>query len=267
LEDRRFALLLCLGCEFQFKDPPIEAEKLSTCYARADSANWEVSPDPWQRRFDTLGSLLSTHAAGRRVLDIGCFNGALLSYLGDAWQRFGIEPSFAAAALARTRGVNVLASTLDDLSPEVGPFDAILAIDVIEHLPAPLTFFQQVHERLAADGIMVILTGNTDAVAWRLQKSMYWYCNLPEHMSFYNRRSLEQVGRRVGFELADFRTLTHARMSLARHLIDIAKSVAYVGGRAVRGLGLAPLQRVFVERRGPSIQSAKDHLACVMRKA
>jgi SAM-dependent methyltransferase len=266
LGDQRFALRRCRPCEFQFKDPPIDAQKLLACYAKADSANWELDPDPWQRQFDVLGELLAAHSRGPRVLDVGCFNGALLAYLGDGWQRFGVEPSRAAADLARKRGVNVLAATLDELPPEKDAFDAILAIDVVEHLVEPLSFFRQVRERLADGGIFLVLTGNTDALAWRLQGSMYWYCNLPEHVSFYNRRSLEAIGTEVGLEVADFRTLGHKRMSSVRHLSDMAKSAAYIAGRRLGGFGLAPLRRLFVNRRGPSIQSAKDHLACVMRK-
>src|SRR5688572_6183644 len=93
LGDTRFVLRRCPRCEFQFKDPPIDSEKLMACYAAADSAKWELDPDPWQRQFDILGELLAAHARGRRVLDVGCFNGALLAYLGDGWQRFGVEPS------------------------------------------------------------------------------------------------------------------------------------------------------------------------------
>jgi SAM-dependent methyltransferase len=265
LGDTRFVLRRCPRCEFQFKDPPIDSEKLMACYAAAGSANWELDPDPWQRQFDILGELLSAHARGRRVLDVGCFNGALLAYLGDGWQRFGVEPSRAAAELAQERGVDVLATTLDDLPVDTTAFDAVLAIDVVEHLVEPLPFFRQVREQLVDGGILLILTGNTDALAWRLQGSMYWYCNLAEHMSFYNRRSLERIGNEVGFEVADFRAMGHKRLSSAWHLRDLAKSAAYIAGRRVGGLGLAPLQRVFVERRGPTIQSAKDHLACVMR--
>ena len=265
LGDTRFVLRRCLGCEFQFKDPPIETEKLMACYAAADSANWELDPDPWQRQFDILGELLAAHVRGRRVLDVGCFNGALLAYLGDGWQRFGVEPSREAAGLAHERGVHVLAATLDELPSDTIPFDAILAIDVVEHLVEPLPFFRAVRERLADRGIFLILTGNTDALAWRFQGSMYWYGNLPEHVSFYNRGSLERIGKEVGFEVADFRTLGHKRLSSLWHLSDMAKSAAYIAGRRLGGLGLAPLRRVFVERRGPTIQSAKDHLVCVMR--
>jgi SAM-dependent methyltransferase len=265
LGDTKFVLRRCPRCAFSFKDPPIDAEKLMACYAAADAANWELDPNPWQRQFDILGELLSAHARGRRVLDVGCFNGALLGYIGDGWQRFGVEPSRAAAGLARERGVDVLAATLDELPADTTPFDAVLAIDVVEHVVEPLPFFRAVRERLADGGVFLILTGNTDALAWRLQGSMYWYCNLPEHVSFFNRRSLEWIGREAGFDVANFRTLGHKRMSSVRHLSDVAKSAAYIAGRRAGGLGLAPLRRVFVERRGPSIQSAKDHLACVMR--
>jgi SAM-dependent methyltransferase len=261
----QFVLRRCTRCAFSFKDPPIDFEKLMACYAAADSANWGLDPDPWQRQFDILSELLAAHARGRRVLDVGCFNGALLGYMGEGWQRFGVEPSRAAATLARERGVDVLAATLDELPVDVTAFDAVLAIDVVEHIAEPLPFFRAVRERLADGGIFLIFTGNTDALAWRLQGSMYWYCNLPEHVSFYNRRSLEWIGKAIGFEVAHFRRLGHKRLSSLWHVSDMAKSAAYIAGRRLGGLGLAPLRRVFVERRGPTIQSAKDHLACVLR--
>ena len=48
-----------------------------------------------------------------------------------------MEPSHAAADLARQRGVDVMADTLQTLKGAVEPFDAILAIDVVEHLVDP----------------------------------------------------------------------------------------------------------------------------------
>jgi hypothetical protein len=55
-------------------------------------------------------------------------------------------------------------------------------------------------------------------------------------------------------------------MPLRRWFSDTMKSATYAAGRAVRGLGIPPLRRLFVDRRGPTIQSARDHLLYVFRK-
>ncbi len=266
LGDETFSLRRCLDCGFQFKDPAIDPDKLLACYAAADSDNWGESPDPWQRKFDVLLEVLERHAPGRRILDVGCFNGAMLSYFGESWTRCGVEPSKAAADLARRRGVSVLADTLENINGSVEPFDAILAIDVVEHLVDPLRFFRNVSERLNRGGVFVVLTGNTAALAWQWQGSMYWYCSLPEHVSFYNRGSFEKLGSLSGMDCVECLDLGHKRLPISRWGTDTLKSAIYVTGRALGGFGLTPLRRIFVERRGPSIQTAKDHLICVLRK-
>ena len=256
----------CRQCGFQFKDPPIDAEKLMSCYMQANSDNWDLDPDPRQRKFDVIKSVLIRHAAGRRILDVGCFNGALLHYLGEEWQKFGVEPSRQAADLARARDVNVLAATLDELDPNTAPFDAVIAIDVAEHIVEPLPFFRQLSKLLAPGGVLLILTGDNEAFAWRLQTNAYWYCSLPEHVSFYNKRSLDRIGERLGITGVEYRRLTHKRMPLRRWCSDTAKCAAYVIGRKAQGFGISRLRRLFVERRGPSIETAKDHLIYLYRK-
>jgi SAM-dependent methyltransferase len=266
LGDTRFELVRCPECTFQFKDPVIDAEQLLACYSAADSDKWGESPDPLQRRFDTIRAVVEKHTPPGKVLDVGCFNGAMLDYFGDRWQRFGVEPSLAAAELARERGINVLCDTLERLPPEAGPFDAILAIDVLEHLVEPLPFFRQISERLRPGGVFVAFTGNTNSLAWRLQRSMYWYCSLPEHVSFYNRKAIAAAGGQVGLELIECSFHSHKRHAFSNKLSDLTKSTAYVVGRAAGGFGLKRLRHLFVERRGPSLQAARDHLLCVLQK-
>jgi SAM-dependent methyltransferase len=266
LGDTQFRLLGCRECEFQYKDPPISSDKLLACYARSTSSNWEVSPDPRLRRFDQLRSILESHRKGGKILDIGCSNGALLSYLGDQWRRFGVEPSLDAASMARQRNVNVLATGLEDLDQSQGKFDAILAIDVIEHIVDPMPFFRLTAARLETNGVFLVLTGNTSATSWRMQGSRYWYCSLPEHVSFYNRKSLNFVSKMIGLEGVDYRELCHKRMSIWRWCSDHVKSLLYVAGNRAKGFGVSSLQKRFVDRRGPSIESARDHLIYVFRK-
>ena len=266
LGDEQFWLRECRQCGFQFKDPIINQARLMECYAKASSHNWDIDPDPLWRQFDVLEAVAKRHANGRRVLDIGCFNGAMLTFFDTSWEKFGIEPSRDAVKLAESRGVRVLGASLDEFDRSTGAFDVILAIDVVEHIVEPLPFFQRVSELLAPNGIFVILTGDNQAIAWRLQGGNYWYSSLPEHVSFYSQKSLDEIGRQTGMAGVEYRRVCHKRLPFRRWAKDMVKSAAYIGGRATRGFGVPALRRLFVERRGPSIQAAHDHLIYVFRR-
>jgi len=266
LEQTEFSLHRCSHCGFQFKHPAIDPARLLACYAAAEAGHWGDSPDPRLRQFDVLKATLERHAPGRRVLDVGCFNGAFLQYLGDSWHRFGIEPSIEAARQARERGIDVLAPILQLLPPETPAFDAVLAIDVVEHIGYPAPFLLRLSSLLNPGGVLIVLTGDTDAPAWRLQGSRYWYCSLPEHVSFYNRQALEALGQVAGLHCLDIRRMRHKRLGFRYWCLDTAKSAAYLAGLALAGVGVPGLRRHIVDRRGPTIQSARDHLLCVLQK-
>jgi SAM-dependent methyltransferase len=266
LGNTEFMLRGCHSCGFQFKDPPLPASKLLECYAKANSDQWELDPDPRQRKFDLLQRVVEKHSSGGRILDVGCFNGALLNYLSGQWKKFGVEPSQEAAQMARARGIEVLSSSLDELDTNLMPFDAVIVTDVVEHIVEPLPFFRQLSNLVAHGGMLLILTGDTGSLAWRLQKNAYWYCSLPEHVSFYNKSSLDHIGKRTGMQGAEYLRLSHNRTSLFARCTDIVKNAAYVVGRRARGFGMPILRRLFVDRRGPSVESAHDHLIYVYRK-
>jgi SAM-dependent methyltransferase len=266
LGDAECRLVGCSRCGFQFKDPPIPTELLMDCYRRADSGNWDVDPDPRWRKFDVLKSVLERFSPGRRVLDVGCFNGALLQFLGDGWHKFGVEPSEDAVKLAESRGVHIVASSLEQIDGDLAPFDAVMAIDVAEHVIDPLTFFRQLSAQVAKGGVLMILTGNNESFAWQLQRGLYWYCTLPEHVSFYSRRTLDVIGEQTAMRGTYYRRMCHKRMPLRRWCGDMTKFVAYVVGRRLGGLGIPALRRLFIERGGPSMQSAHDHMLYVFRK-
>jgi len=186
--------------------------------------------------------------------------------LGSQWDKFGVEPSREAAELARGRGVDVLGSSLEELNPQQTQFDAVIVTDVVEHIVEPLPFFEQLSNLVAPGGVLFVMTGDTGSLAWRLQKNAYWYCSLPEHVSFYNKHSLDQLGQRIGMQGIEYIRLSHNRTSFLVRCTDMVKNVAYVIGRSTRGFGIPAMRRLFVDRRGPSIESAHDHLIYVYRK-
>lgn len=264
LSGMSFHLRACAKCNFNFKDPPITEAKLLECYARADEANWEINPDPHMRYFEVFKRVAEQHAPGRRALDIGCFNGALLQYLGSEWKTFGVEPSERAAKLAGERGVTILGATLQDIPKDHPPFDAIFAIDVLEHIIDPMPFCRRVRELLAPNGVFIGLTGDTGALCWRAHGSLYWYCSFPEHVSFFSRQTMDYIGDNVGMTSIAHQHMSHHRTSLGCKADQWAKSLFFITGTKLGWLGVSSLRKRF-HRCGPMWFASRDHMLHVMR--
>ena len=266
LDGMEFRLMRCPRCGFQFKFPPIPEEKMLACYAQASSGQWGLTVDPYHRRFDIMRALVETHSRGRRILDIGCFNGALLDYFGPTWERYGIEPSVQAVEVARERGIEILGATIEALPENQFQFDAILAIDIVEHINEPVPFFERVAGCLKPGGIALIVTGDTGAPSWRLLGSAYWYCSLPEHVSFFNRQAISQLASRVGMQPLVYHRSSHKRMRTLRLFKELLMNYGYLAGRSVGGLGIAALRERCVLRGAPYWFTSHDHMFCVLEK-
>lgn len=265
LEVTAFRLACCQNCGFQFKQPPIPESWLRTCYEQASASQWGDDPNPIERQFDLLRDLISQYARGRRVLDIGCGNGAILEYLGSEWERYGVELCTESSRRAAERGVNILGETLDDLSTDQQPFDVILMIDVIEHLPNPIPTLRRARSLLTRQGILIIFTGDTEAWSWRLLGSRYWYCCLPEHVCFYSQRTFEHIAARMNWKIVHWLRLSHVRSGALRRVRKLMKNLVYALGWRCHGFGMPAWKRYLYRNGAPDWLTANDHQLVVMQ--
>lgn len=110
-------------------------------------ADYDVKPDPshWPLHLSSILGCLRDLPRGARILDAGCGGGDFAVGLHEnGFEVLGIDASASAIAEARKRGFGrfELASIYEDLlQPFAGdPIDAIVCIEVIEHLYSPYTF-------------------------------------------------------------------------------------------------------------------------------
>lgn len=107
------------------------------------------------------------HCVGKRVLDAGCGVGYGSAFLGaSARTVLGVDVSGEAIdyAAARYGGGNVefAVGDLEQLERDDAEFDAVVAFEVIEHLPQPERFVAEARRVLKADGVLVVSTPRSE---------------------------------------------------------------------------------------------------------
>ena len=160
---------------------------------------------------------------GLRILDAGCAaggNGELLKKAG-AREVVGIELSAEAAGLARTCLDAVIEGDLAtvDLEPLAGePFDAVLFVDVLEHLLEPRAALVRYLALVKPGGLVVLLTAaiflmlrdpgfdpevrNLLAARWPQKDSGIFDRT---HVRFFARRDMVRLLESAGLEVLEVR--------------------------------------------------------------
>lgn len=106
-----------------------------------------------------LQHFVTPFAHGKRVLDIGCGEGGVLTAFERAgYECTGIEYSLDRFKYAREKGSSSIRFIHGDIEQLVLPeqFDVILMLDVIEHLNRKAAALQNIKQMLSPQGIAVI---------------------------------------------------------------------------------------------------------------
>lgn len=267
----RDSLYACRNCELLFRWPPPGPDDLDRYYrSQTSDERWQYEPERpvWRAIRQSLAPV-----PVRSILDVGCFRGDLLQYLGPGWTRHGVEPSVDAAQEASRRGVEILGPTVEALDAGDRRFGAITLVDVIEHLQRPMDCLHRLADLLVPGGRLVVFTGSTDAWSWRLAGLDYWYSALPEHVAFFCPAWFRWAAPRLGCEIRSVRRMPHRPAPWRTRLDEAGKNVLYAAyHRLSRMATLAPLLgRVPGLRRvgrwdGCWWTTARDHVLVTLER-
>jgi 2-polyprenyl-3-methyl-5-hydroxy-6-metoxy-1,4-benzoquinol methylase len=149
-------------------------------------------------------------ATSRKILEIGCGEGATLGYLkrrGIAKWTCGIDVHDAALQKARENGVDetILGNIEDSLLVNRDDrFDVILCLDVLEHLVDPWSVVERISDLLADGGIIIVSIPNVQhlrvIVPLIFGRWTYQDCGILDkgHLRFFTRRSAVELMRSGG---------------------------------------------------------------------
>lgn len=174
---------------------------------------------------------------GRRLLDAGCGTGMFLeAATARGWNAVGVDPARAAMVAASARGLRVIHGHLDDPSLEAGSFDAVTALQVVEHLPDPRNFLARCARLLRPGGALLIATPNPSSWLARATREDFSYWIPPTHVAWYPPSALRRLVVGAGLRPVRTRTWTtgalHEGMTIASAL-PLVRALPYRLRKAV----------------------------------
>ena len=188
-----------------------------------------------------------------RLLEVGCAYGYFLDQARASFSVSGIELAEDAVAACVARGLDVVRQPDDAFFAQRAPFDAVVMLDVIEHLERPDDVLGDLHARLRPGGLLMLTTGDFGSLAARTMGRKWRLMTPPQHLWFFTVESIKALLARKGYRVV---RVTHPTKQVPLSLIAFQLS-RYVGmqgwlkGRSVPGavpVNLFDAMRVFAER-------------------
>jgi SAM-dependent methyltransferase len=237
---------ICRTCGLVYQSPRMSAEELEDFYERSYREVYQGTEGPTQKdlfvqngRADALLDLLGGFVPSiDRYLDIGSSAGILLTRFQDHYQCqvVGVEPGEAYRSYAEIQGLTVYPA-LDELEPFEVRFDLISMAHVLEHLPDPVGYLENLRENhLSPSGWLLIEVPN-----------LYAHDSFEiAHMTAFSAHTLRQVLTKAGYQVTVLRKHGQPRSELLPLYITLlAQPQIDNGGEYI----LKPERYVALKRR------------------
>lgn len=189
---------------FQIIEQPLPEVMFHESYAFHSSTSKHM-----QTHFKMFAeSITEKYLAGKNdpfVVELGSNDGIMLrNFQASGMRHLGVEPSVNVADIARSHGINTISQFFDDklaeqISQDHGKADAILAANVMCHIPDISGIAKGVASLLSEDGVLVF---EDPYLGDMISKTSYDQI-YDEHVFIFSARSVSNAFDPYGLELID----------------------------------------------------------------
>jgi methionine biosynthesis protein MetW len=178
---------------------------------------------------------------GGTLLDAGCGQGDLYDLIKIKYAEiYGVDIDLKALKRAKTKGYSTVKG---DLNKETLPFrnssfDAVVCLDVIEHLIDPRYLLKEVHRVLKEGGILIISTPNVQWLYHLLRllcgrglKTSFSSLNDPlngGHLHYFTFRDVKKMLEAHKFKILQEDGTYHVGNKFLRYIIKLLKNVNFL---------------------------------------
>lgn len=212
-------LYRCSNCGAVFMDPQPTEEYLNWFYQNIYYSSEHRQKMGWDteissvnagmlRNYETRMDLVESFVDQTRyprgtLLDVGCSTGHFLAEAQSRyWTVAGIEISEDAAEEGQKKyGLDITQGELSDEMFDEETFDVVTAWDVIEHIPTPHEFMNNIRRVLKQGGLFVANTPNVNSTASFHSGSQWRHLDPPLHVILYDHISLRILLKMHDFEI------------------------------------------------------------------
>jgi len=205
------SVMYCRVCQLGQLAPMPTDEELAALYGsqqyfegtdRVGYTDYHADAPQFVRTFrNKLQKLLSSGPV-RDLLEVGCGPGYFLleaRHAGIAGV-VGVDRNPWAIDEVRRHGLEAHVGSLDVLAAD-RTFDAVVMLDVLEHITEPVPFLAEIRRRLRPGGRVFIMTPNIRSLLAQVSGQRWVSFKIPEHVFYYSPHSIRLLLERCGFEL------------------------------------------------------------------
>ncbi|MBL7196717.1 MAG: class I SAM-dependent methyltransferase [Candidatus Omnitrophica bacterium] len=212
----------CLKCGLVFIHPTDE-NCLYKKYREAQDNEYLFEEESKRLSARTVLKRIEKFVEIGKLLDIGCAAGFLLSEAKRrGWDVCGVEPSEWMVKFSKERlHIDILQGAFEEKDSPPDNFDAIVMLDLIEHLLDPKAALTKVRTLLKPNGILCITTPDVDSMMSRLLRAQWWGIN-QFHLFYFSRNTLTMMLNLTGFKILKYRW--HTRFFSLYYILKLLKN-------------------------------------------
>jgi len=181
----------------------------------------------FRKRVNAQFRYLEKPKPGQKLLDVGCGNGDYLMLAASAgWKVKGVEPDLKALEVARSRGLEVMQGSIDEVAQTGELFDVITMSHVIEHVHDPVSFVKFAYKCLKPGGILYIDTPNIESFCAKRFGKSWRGIESPRHLVLFSGLGLRSALKKFGFSNIAFFSREDVRRNIALKSFRIEKGLS-----------------------------------------
>ena len=264
----RFAVVRCAVCTLEFSDPleydrkdydlayrtPASSEFMVPALKWLAEASADLDEARWMLFSAQLEVLewLQENMPKASILDVGCGAGWFLARARQlGFPAAGVEVGSAPVKLLQQKGFRVVCGSLDSVPADWKP-DVVTLFEVLEHLPNPAGFIEQIREQFPRSAFLLSVPSPKRWTKAGHHRDLADYP--PNHLTRWNPESLSRALKNAGYRHVQVNyskpiALETASVSIKKTLQSWRNRMPETLPEAMAGTQLRPLKNEILIRK------------------